>query len=44
MSYNIIKFPTQLSKIKDASAFRNYCLNPKGLQVIFYWKLDSSYI
>ncbi len=34
MPFNIIKFPSQLSKIKDASAFRNYCLNPKGIKVI----------
>lgn len=30
---NIIKFPKNLKALKGASEFRNYCLNPKGIQV-----------
>ncbi len=30
--YKSIRFPRQLSAIKDSAAFRSYCLNPLGLQ------------
>ena len=36
MSYNIVKFPKDLSKIYKYTDFKNYCLNPFGYKVFFF--------